>query len=167
MNKLQEALLLRFYYDKSTGILYNNINKGKVKKGVEAGNLTCKFKYREVYFEGRQVLTHRIIGAYMFGAFPTLHIDHTNHNGLDNRLINLREVSHKDNLRNQKRNSRNTSGFAGVSWVSGRNKWRAYISINSKVKHLGYTGTAEEAYGLRKAAEQELGYHANHGKETI
>ena len=32
----------------------------------------------------------------------------------------------------------NTSGYRGVSFKKDRQKWKAYISINHKQKHLGY-----------------------------
>ena len=162
---LQELLKERFRYDCNTGILYNNITKGKVIRNREAGNITCQGKYREVYFKGKRILTHRVVWAYMFGEFPALHIDHINHDGLDNRLFNLREVTHRTNLKNQTKNKRNTSGYQGVSWSKAKNKWRAYITTNdSKWRHLGYTDTVEEAYELRKSAEISNDYHLNHGR---
>ena len=39
----------------------------------------------------------------------------------------------------------NTSGFKGVSFRKDRGKYRAYISINNRIKHLGYYDTPEDA----------------------
>lgn len=43
----------------------------------------------------------------------------------------------------------------GTSFNKSLNKWRAYIRINGKTKHLGYFLTQEEAIAARKTAEQK------------
>lgn len=39
----------------------------------------------------------------------------------------------------------NKSGYRGVSWYKLSNKWRAAISIDGRLRHLGYFDHAEEA----------------------
>jgi len=67
-----------------------------------------------------------------------LMVDHMNHDTLDNRKINLRNVSHRENLSNQKRKSELSSSYVGVYWNKRARKWKAYIQINGKQKNLGY-----------------------------
>ena len=55
-----------------------------------------------------------------------MHIDHINHNGLDNRKENLRICTNRQNSRNRKASKRNTSGIKGVSRHKLSNKWQAY-----------------------------------------
>lgn len=43
----------------------------------------------------------------------------------------------------------------GTYFNKSNNKWRAYIYINGKPKHLGYFLTQEEAIAARKIAEQK------------
>ena len=50
-------------------------------------------------------------------------------------------------------NSNNTSGFMGVSYDKTRDKWRAYIRLQYKTKHLGRFNTLEEAIEARLEAE--------------
>lgn len=50
-------------------------------------------------------------------------------------------------------NSNNTSGFRGVSYDNARNKWRAYIRLQYKTKHLGRFNTFEQAVNARLEAE--------------
>lgn len=71
--------------------------------------------------------------------------DHRNRNTLDNRQCNLRICSYWQNTRNRKPNSNTTSRFKGVSWDKQRSKWRAYIYLNGKLKHLGYWAMEEVA----------------------
>ena len=83
-----------------------------------------------------------------------LQIDHINGDTLDNRLVNLRYVKQKENLRNQGLRSDNTSGFKGVSkWKNGQ--WRAYIVVNYKQILLGIHKTKEKAAeAYNKAAKK-------------
>ena len=70
-------------------------------------------------------------------------VDHINHNTLDNRKENLRIVTPRDNSRNLKKES--SSKYIGVSWNKREQKWRAYIYIDGKQKHLGYYIDEDEA----------------------
>jgi len=63
--------------------------------------------------------------------------DHLNHETLDNRKCNLRNVTTRENLSNQKRKSELSSSYVGVSWHKHAKKWRACIRITGKKKHLG------------------------------
>jgi hypothetical protein len=107
---------------------------------------------------------HRVAWALYYGEWPEGEIDHINGIRSDNRLINLRVVSHKDNMRNQRLSKANKSGVIGVCWASHRGKWSAQIKVNRKKLHLGLFGTIKEAAAARKAAERKYGFHPNHGR---
>lgn len=70
-------------------------------------------------------------------------VDHINHNPLDNRKSNLRIVSTRQNLQNQKRKT--TSKYPGVSWAKHAQKWTARINMGEKYQHLGYFEDEREA----------------------
>jgi hypothetical protein len=114
-------------------------------------------------FEKIQLLAHRVSWALYYGEWPSNQIDHINGIRDDNRIENLRDVSHQQNGRNQKRHSTNTSGVCGVRWDSCRSKWRARIRIGSYHKHLGYYDTIEDAEKARKNAEVLAGFSERHG----
>jgi len=167
---LKEELEKYFSYDKDTGKIYNKIYRGgRVSAGQEAGSIKRykghSTKYLVIRFKRICYRAHRL--AYILGGGKgldeTKEVDHINHDGLDNRFENLRIVSHKENLKNQKLNRANTTGYQGVHFQKNRNKYTAYIKINKKKINLGYFLTAEEAYKARKKKEEELGYHENHG----
>ena len=69
--------------------------------------------------------------------------DHVNNNPLDNRLSNLQLISQRENASKDKKNC--SSIYTGVVWIQDRKKWRANISINQKLKHLGYFTNELEA----------------------
>jgi hypothetical protein len=97
-------------------------------------------------------LTHRIIWLISNGKFPVKTIDHVNGNRADNRLVNLREATYKENSQNRVKPKNNTSGTKGISWSKKSQKWKAYITTSTR-EHLGYFSCLEDAIVARKAAE--------------
>jgi hypothetical protein len=64
----------------------------------------------------------------LMGAAKGLVVDHINGNGLDNRRVNLRIATHRQNCRNRRGAERNsTSEYLGVSWHKRAHKWAAFI----------------------------------------
>jgi hypothetical protein len=82
---------------------------------------------------------------YLLGIGDSNYVDHINGNPRDNRRCNLRVATPIQNIRNMRLPSHNSSGFKGVSYRKDRGKYRAYISLHDKTKHLGYYDTAEDA----------------------
>lgn len=108
---------------------------------------------------------HRVIFAIHYGFWPTNQIDHINGVRSDNRIENLREVTNKENHRNMKINSNNSSGHMGIVWDKARKKWQSSIVVNGRNKHLGRFSDITDAIAARKAAEIKYGYHKNHGRD--
>lgn len=50
----------------------------------------------------------------------------------------------------------NTSGYRGVSWNSGVQKYQAQITFKRKGHHLGYSRTAEEASMAYQTTQQRM-----------
>lgn len=94
---------------------------------------------------GQRITMHALLG-YKYG-------DHINHNRADNRKSNLRLATAQENARNHSVQSSNTSGIIGVSWKKDKQKWKAYITVNSKQIHCGYFGNKEDAIRARLEAE--------------
>lgn len=113
---------------------------------------------------GRKMFAHRVAYALHNGCWPEGETDHINGDNSDNRAKNLRAVSKSGNMRNQKRNSTNTSGHTGV--VERGDKWGAMIGTRSGQKWLGTYACKTAALVARKAAEVKHGYHPNHGRAS-
>jgi len=74
------------------------------------------------------------------------------------RLSNLRVCNHHVNMVNRSMQGNNKSGTIGVSWLEGRQKWRARIVVNKKSIDLGFFTTKEQAIVARKLGEVTYGY---------
>lgn len=132
-----------------------------------AGKSAFTSRTKKGYQQGRiwnqNLLAHRVIWIWMTGEEPD-QIDHINGVRSDNRWRNLRSVSTAENQKNTCRPHNNTSGVVGVHWSADRQKWQAQIRVEGSTKPLGRFDTFEEAAATRKAAEQQYGFHENHGR---
>lgn len=86
--------------------------------------------------------------------------DHIDNDPLNNCRDNIRLATFAENVRNQKKNKTNTTGYKGVR--RDRNRWRAQIMVNGKYIHLGMFGTPEEAYEAYKTGCKV--YHGKFGR---
>lgn len=87
---------------------------------------------------------HRLIAQRM-GLDPALNVDHQNNDGLDCRRSNLRPATKSQNAANQQLSRANTSGFKGVYFSKGAQKFKGYIQVGGKKRHLGYFASPEDA----------------------
>ncbi len=141
-------------YDPETGIFTRKVRtSNSVKVGGIAGSQNGD-GYLLIMLQSRLYQAHRLAWLYMHGEWPKDQIDHINRNRSDNRIANLRDVSHKQNQQNKSKQSNNKSGYPGVSWYKRYSKWRARIRHNQKLIHLGYFDDLEDAVAARKAAEK-------------
>ncbi|WP_296223087.1 HNH endonuclease signature motif containing protein [uncultured Sphingomonas sp.] len=134
--------------------------------GTEAFTTTGTSGYKEGRIFYALVRAHRVIYAMHNGAWPDHEVDHINGVRTDNRLENLRHASRKENGRNQKRPHDNLSGVIGVGFYKRDGTWQARISTGGRNIHLGYFTSKEDAIRARKSAEQYLGFHENHGRQS-
>ena len=144
-------------YNPKTGIFTWKVYRGsKVPAGAIAGHVR-KDGYIMIGI-GKNYLAHRLAIYYVRGYWSENEIDHINKNPTDNRIINLREVSHSCNMSNSKQQKNTSSGIKGVSWCKLYQKWTSHIQINKKQKNLGNFKDFTEAVCHRFAAEQCINY---------
>lgn len=132
--------------------------------GTAAMTTVSPSGYRYGAIRDEKLYAHRVIWKFAYGSDPDV-IDHINGDPGDNRLTNLRSVTHAENGRNVKVPADNSSGRVGVRWNDECGKWRAEIQANGRREYLGSFATFEAAAGARRAAEQRLGFHPNHGRQ--
>jgi len=132
--------------------------------GTEAFTNKTMAGYYQGSIFGKKYLAHRVIWLLNFGAWPDQQVDHINGRRDDNRIVNLRAVSNQENHKNQRLSSRNTSGVSGVYWNRKLCKWQARIMVDGVDKHLGVFTEFEMAVSKRLIAEEQNGFHPNHGR---
>ena len=76
-------------------------------------------------------------------------IDHKNQNPYDNRVENLRITTHRQNMRNKRAYTNNTSNYTGISRriINNIGIWRAFINDDD--------GTVEKTFSCRKYGERQ------------
>lgn len=93
-------------------------------------------------------------------------VDHINGRPNDNRLVNLRIVSHADNMKNHKIPATNKSGHSGVFYSRRQNDWVASIDVNGEHIHLGTFASKDDAVAIRKFYEAKYyGEHLRKGED--
>ena len=161
----------RLSYNPKTGVFKWRVDIGrKIKAGDIAGSIR-KTKSTPLNLQRRYITVcrkahsaSRLAFVLAHGRWPVGLVDHINHNALDDRLLNLREVSVQNNLKNRGIFKRNKSGVTGVHFAKRTGKWEASIGVDNRLIFIGYFKSFEEAVKARREAEVRHGFHPNHGK---
>ena len=160
----QNRVKILLHYEPKTGVFTWIISAAKrIKVGDVAGTIN-NMGYRSIGLYGRIYLAHRLAWLYVYGEFPPDQIDHINGITGDNRIVNLRAVDATANMRNQKKDKRNTSGITGVHWYPPTKKWQSRIKVGKRNIHLGYFECKYRAASYRKLAEEIYGFSKRHGE---
>lgn len=150
-----------FNYDPDTGILSWKVIKYSRKVGM-VGSLKRRKdtsdRY-EVKFHKKVYQVARVAWFIHHKYWPVI-IDHISGNALDNRLLNLREVTPSGNMMNKARPRNNKTGCAGVSFDKETGKYKAVV----KGKTLGRFSEKKNAISAVMAARNAFGFHKNHGR---
>ena len=154
--------LLHELFEYKDGNLYWKIATSNRVKVGDPANYMDNTGYFRVRLNRKLYLTHRIIFFMHRGYLPEF-LDHIDGNPLNNEIENLRPVSRSENNYNQKTRTDNTSGIKGVSFSKAYKKWRAYIQVDKKYKHLGYYDSIDKATKVIKKVRKQLhGEFARH-----
>ena len=139
---MNKSLLNELFEYRDGHLYWLKPNSNRVKIGQKAGSEDNK-GYRRVRVSGKDYLAHRLIFLYHHGWLPEF-VDHKDRDPRNNRIENLRPLTHSQNIANGK-STTSSSGYRGVTALKN-GKFLAQVMKNYKNHHLGQFDSAEEAH---------------------
>ena len=138
-------------------VIRSNGKPYTVTEKIWPGSMIGKPGYTPYYKIGIEMdgvveswMVHRLVAMVFLGDIDGMDIDHIDHNGLNNRVDNLRIVTRRANQGYRKNQGK--SPFVGVGIHTNKKKDYALIYItsqiicNGKKSRIGFFNTEEDAY---------------------
>jgi len=147
-------------------VLQYNGESGAFSRVSRNGRLgtICVQGYLVIQIDGVIYKAHRLAWLYTYGDWPREQIDHIDRDRMNNKILNLRDATAKDNSQNRTMSKNNKSGVNGVYWNKKMGKWHAQIRGETGNEHIGYFGNLIEAREARVAVQTDRGYSPLHGQ---
>lgn len=164
--KLSHEELIRLLdYDPATGVFrWKVAPSNRVHVGQSAGS-PYRRGYIFVTINGVRYAAHRLAWFYVYKFWPKNEIDHINLVSGDNRITNLREATHQQNVRNVAMQGRNRTGFKGVTpHQQSPHKFIAQITVDGRNLYLGLFDTPEDAHA--EYVKASIQHHQQFGRST-
>jgi hypothetical protein len=144
------------------GRVWSNFTNRFLKSGISSNGYMlvnlCK--------EGQQTSfnIHRLVASHFIPNIDNKpYVDHIDGDIVNNHVSNLRWATGSENIINQKRSSRNTSGEKNVSWQKLNNKWQVILTVDGRLKYFGCFKDKNEAVAeARRLREEIYGEFHNH-----
>lgn len=153
----QEIIKENFKYDPDTGDFFwikQNYGKRNLKNAISSKNSKGYIQVCTNLSGSKKIYdVHRLIWIYVYGEIKN-QIDHINGIRHDNRLCNLREATHQQNMMNRKKTSKKNK-FKGIYSSKNKKRWVAEICFKGQRKYLGIFDTQEEAGQVYEKAAKE------------
>jgi hypothetical protein len=127
------AIDIGYSYNPETGKIFGVRGKEIVGKHSE-GYIKIQLPYEGKTYE---LKGHQFAWYYVHKECVE-QLDHINAVRDDNRISNLRSITHQKNQFNKRK-------AKGYCWDKNSKKWRSYIGIDYKLKYLGLYNTEEDA----------------------
>jgi hypothetical protein len=163
MAEITQQLLKEIFSYHPDGYLIRN------RRGIVVeSKLTGDRRYARVSVKGKPYAVHRIIFLWHHGYLPKV-TDHIDNDQLNNRIENLREVTHQQNALNKKRDFNSASPYKGVKPASRARKngfvpWEVSVSVNRRQVYLGTFDNIEVANQVAIAARNK--YHGQFARHA-
>lgn len=109
---------------------------------------------------GKMILMHRVILGVSKGGNE---VDHKSGDGLDNQRLNLRLVSHAQQMQNRLLHKNNRSGARGVYWSAKFRRWIGQVKLNGKkVFNRTFVNFDDAVYAVREARKSFFTHSIEH-----
>lgn len=145
-------------YSPETGaFIWRKVSAGtRIESGV-AGSPAIGGRYVSITIDQKPFLAHRLAWFYVYGEWPKGEVDHIDGCGTNNRIGNLRAVSHAVNMQNirGKTAKNKSSDLMGVS-VSPIGRITSSLTASGKSHYLGTFETEQDAHDAYISAKRAL-----------
>jgi hypothetical protein len=148
-------------FEYRNGELYWNQPKRRIKVGNKVG-WTDYLNYRTTEINGKSYKVHKLIFLMFYGYMPK-YIDHIDGNPANNKIENLREVTHSQNMMNSKKKKNNTTGYKNILIDKKSGKYRVQIRHNKKIFRSSLQDSLEKAILIAK--QQRAILHGEYSRE--
>lgn len=146
--KLKLAIKKGYTYDKETGKIYGV--RGKEITAISTdGYHYIKLRHKMIRYT---IKAHQFAWYYEKNEIPKC-LDHINRIKTDNRLENLRSVTHQENTFNRE--------FKGYHWRNDRNYWVVTITVNNKSIYIGSYNNTNDAHMAYLEAKKKYHIYEN------
>lgn len=156
----QEMLFENFIYDEKTGNLYWKVKRSPTTKLSSPISSKNRHGYIQVCTKlsgkVKNYSVHRLIWKMIYGV-DAKNIDHIDGDRTNNRISNLRDVTHQQNMMNRKKRCDSKNSYKGI--YKTKSSWVAEIWFMNKRYYLGSFKTDKEAGLAYDEASKKL--HAN------
>ncbi len=165
---IPESLLsmVKYSSDSPSGLVWTvdtwsgkHFKRQVTKIGDPAGSVSKSTGYWVVGHKRGSYSNHRVIWELLYGIIPEgFVIDHKNKVRSDNALSNLRLITKAQNQQNLSLDKRNTTGYAGVRFISKESIEIRYCSAGKAYYKIIFTEglSAEQALLLASDYRQVL-----------
>lgn len=146
------------------------VGRGRARRGDLAGCVAKNnrgYAWVQIRLLGKLYSAHRLAWLHFYGEMPRGEIDHVNGDATDNRIQNLREVTHAENSRNQPMKSSNASGVTGVYWEQRTRKWRGEVKVDGQKFRVGRFANIDDAASAVTRFRADKGFSPRHGAEKL
>ena len=150
-------MLELFTHDPLTGAWDNRITRGQSRQaraGEPAGSWKLEKKKplrRRVWVDHKLYYMSRLIWKYVYGVDPQAQVDHFDRDTTNEKLDNLRDITHGHQALNKARQRNNTTGAKGIGFRQGTRRRRAswaasYCGVRPNIgfpelEHLAHPGS--------------------------
>jgi len=163
-----EYVKKRLKYDPETGVFIWKPRAGDKWwnanfAGEIAGTINNK-GYRRIMIDGKPYMVARLAWLYVHGEWPKNEIDHINRVKDDDRLANLRDVTHTENSNNR---SSNNGLLEGVHWNTKKAKYQAQIPPSVPVFGMTYLGQYGDPIVAGEVVQEGIGIICDNEDDEI
>jgi len=129
---------------------------GRSPKAGEIAGTPHIAGYTQVGYKRNIYLAHRLAWLFVHGSWPKKDLDHINGDKKDNRIRNLRECTHAENMLNRRKQKNNKVGHKNICLPRGKNQYVVRIAKHGKTHCAGYYYSLEDAIKARDAALKKV-----------